>query len=319
MKVILDLDTGIDDALAIAYTLGQKKFDLIGITTLFGNVTVDLAVKNTLAILDILGFSFIPVYRGASHPWGTSGYETSEHLFQIHGYNGLGNVELQQSARKEEDLTAVDFLIQAAEKYGSDLILVTAGPLTNLAEALKKAPESIKKIGKIVTMGGAVTLRGNVTPHAEANIFNDVQAAAYCFNQRLPLTLVGLDVTLKTMITGADICSWLQSDNEASRAFVDFSNYYYTNEYGDATIGGALHDPLAVAIALHPEWLTQSIQLPLMVDISEVAYGRTSSNPDFLMEPNPWIQVALDVNTQKFVPHFITTLEKVLAESSLAK
>lgn len=315
MKVILDLDTGIDDALAIAYTLGHKNVDLIGITTLFGNVTVDLAIKNTLAVLEILGYGSIPVYRGASHPWGTDNYQTSEHLHQIHGYNGLGNVELKQPTKKEEALSAVDFLIKSAERYGSDLVLITAGPLTNLAEALKKAPESIRKIGKIVTMGGAVAIKGNVTPHAEANIFNDVQAAAYCFEQRLPLVLVGLDVTLKTMITGHDIHSWLKEGNEASRTFVAFSNYYYTNEYGDVAIGGALHDPLAVAIALNPKWLTQSVKLPLMVETSDVAYGRTSTNPQYLTTKYPWIDVALDVENEIFVAHFIATLEQVLVES----
>lgn len=313
MKIILDLDTGIDDALAIAYTLAQPKAELIGITTLFGNVTVDLAVKNSLNILDLLGHNEVPVFEGAAHPLEEKDYQTSDHLHLIHGFNGLGNVELGEPTRQKEQQTAVDFLIQSAEKYQDELILVTAGPMTNLALALQKAPDSMKKIGKIVSMAGAVTTAGNVTPHAEANIYNDVPAAHYCLTHDVKMLLVGLDVTLKTMITGKEINHWLVNNNRASQVFVDFSNYYYSNEYGDSAIGGALHDPLAVALALYPEWLTDSIMQNLTVEKENFAYGRTEADLSKLKQTQKSSEIAIDIATDEFIADFISSVERVLS------
>lgn len=120
--------------------------------------------------------------------------------------------------------------------------------MNNLADAIKKDKEAIEKIGKIVSMGSALTVPGNVSPYAEANIHRDSKSAQYVFASDIPMTLVGLDVTLKTMIKGTDISSWHPIGTKASEAMVEMANYYYTNEFDNAEIGGAMHDPLAVEI-----------------------------------------------------------------------
>lgn len=157
MKILLDLDTGIDDALALTYAIGLPDVELLGVTTTFGNVTVETAVKNTINILGLLGKSDIPVFEGAPHAWKADSYEPDEILHRIHGRNGIANVDLGEAKRQKADGNAVDFIIETAEKYGGQLTLITTGPMTNLANAIKKNRKAIEKIGKIVSMGGALT------------------------------------------------------------------------------------------------------------------------------------------------------------------
>lgn len=315
-KIILDLDTGVDDALAIAHTIGQESVELIGITTIFGNVTVDYATSNSLGILDLLGRSDVPVYEGCSHPWGSHNYVTSDNLKRVHGNNGIGNVDLGENSRSKEETSAIDFIIESANAFGEDLILLTAGPLTNLAEAIKKDEEAVKKIGKIVTMGCALTIPGNVTKFGEANIINDPVAAKYVFESDISMVIVGLDVTLKTMITGNDIKSWLSVGNRASKAMVDLATYYYSNEYNDEEIGGAMHDPLAVEVAVNPDIVTNMFPINLTVETEGPSRGRTIGNLDQLNSGKKTSQYCLDVNGDLFIEKFIQTVQKVLSNSN---
>lgn len=314
-KIILDLDTGVDDALAITYAVGQKDVELIGITTAFGNVTVQQAVKNSISILDLLGKKEVPVFEGAAHPWGSSSYEPSEHIKRIHGENGIGDVELGSPSRSQGELSAVDFLIQSANTFGDELILLTAGPLTNLADAIKKDKEAILKIGKIVTMGCALTVPGNITPFSEANIYNDAEAAKYVLESDVPIVLVGLDVTLKTMITGKDIKSWLEVGNLASQAIADIATYYYTNEYDDEEIGGAMHDPLAVEVAVNPAIVTNMLPINLTVETDGVSKGRTIGNLDLLNREEKSAQVCVDVDGEAFITKFTETVRSVVSKA----
>lgn len=313
MKMILDLDTGIDDALAIAYALGRPEIDLIGITTAFGNVTIDKAVKNSLSILELLGRSDIPVFEGAAHPSEKTSFMTTDHLHRIHGLNGIGNVVLDEAKNKKSPINAVDFLIDAATVHGNELTLVATGPMTNLAEALKKNRAAIEKIGKIVVMGSALTVQGNVSQFAEANIYNDPEAAKYVLESGLPLVLVGLDVTLKTMIEGSDIATWTEIDTAASRAFTEMASYYYTNESDEyEVVGGALHDPLAIEVAINPEIITATLPINLTVETEGVSAGRTIANMKLLNQKEKNIQVCVDVKGELFIKKFTQTVHEVL-------
>lgn len=314
MKLILDLDTGIDDALAIAYAAANKEVELIGITNCFGNVTVDIAVRNTLNVLDLIGREDVPVYRGAENAWAAEGYyKTSEHLYRIHGRNGIGNVDLGEAKREKADMTAVDFLIDAANKYGEDLTLVTTAPLTNLADAIKKDKQAIAKIGKIVTMGGALTVAGNVTRFAEANIQKDPDAAKFIFESGIPIILVGLDVTMKTLITGKDIKSWEKIQTKAAKALTDMSIYYYKNELDDEEIGGAMHDPLAVDAAIHPDVIKYMLPINLTVDTQGETKGRIIGDTDLLNVEKKNCFVCLDVDSEAFIKRFTQKIEKLIA------
>ena len=309
MKYILDVDTGCDDALAIAHALGRVGKDLIGITTTFGNTTVEQATRNTLDLLYLLR-SDIPVAAGADHPEGKDEWIVSPHLHMIHGVNGIGNVELERSSREVNALDAADFMIEAARKHPDDLSLVCVGPLTNLAEAIRRDREAIRKT-KIVIMGGALTIKGNVTPHAEANIYNDVEAARYVFASGVDVSLIGLDVTLQTMITGEDITSWEKIPTEAAEKICAIVSYYYSNEY-KKVVGGAMHDALAFEAAVDPDIISCWFDMNLTVDQDGETRGRTVSTKELLNIPEKTVHYALGVRKDLFLKRFIEAVEEVL-------
>ncbi|MGN1284766.1 MAG: nucleoside hydrolase, partial [Candidatus Limosilactobacillus intestinavium] len=201
-KMILDLDTGVDDALAIAYATAAPDVDLIGIVSSYGNNLIDICAQNSLKLLELLGQTDVPVYKGLSHSSTSDHFDVMQVSLDIHGNNGIGEVELPAPKRAVEDKSGVDFYIDAAHQYGKDLIIVPTGPMTNLAAALQKDPSIAKLIGNVTFMGGALTVEGNVTEAAEANIHQDAEAANVVLsNPDLPLTMVGLDVTLRTLLT----------------------------------------------------------------------------------------------------------------------
>lgn len=305
-KLILDVDTGIDDAFAILYALSQREqAELIGITTSFGNVVVQQATKNTLQVLELFEVD-IPVYQGAAASWGSQTYTVPDSFKRVHGQNGIGEYSLPTPRATPETLTAVDFLIDAANRYQEELIVVTLGPLTNLADALKKAPEAIQKIGKIVCMAGALTIPGNITPFAEVNVYNDAAAANYVL-EHLFVTIVGLDVTLQTMITKQDITRFDRTDKKGD-FLAALAEYYYQNEYAEQDYGGALHDPLAVAIALEEGFCTSALELNLTVEQSDETYGRMIGKLDELTLLPKRTRFCLQIDAMRFVAHFVESL-----------
>ena len=191
-KMILDLDTGVDDALAISYALGSPEVELIGITGTYGNVLVEQGVRNALAVTDLLGHPEVKVYQGLPHSSTTDHFEVLPISAFIHGDNGIGDVEIPDSSRSVETESAVDFIIDAVKTYGKDLVYVPTGPMTNIEAALKKAPEIKDEIGQIVLMGGALTVPGNCNACMEANISQDPEAADYLFRSGAPTTMIGL-------------------------------------------------------------------------------------------------------------------------------
>ena len=194
-KMILDLDTGVDDALAIAYALADPEVDLIGIVSSYGNNLLDVCAENSLKLLELLGHTDIPVFKGLPHSSTTDHFDVMQVSKDIHGNNGIGEVQLPAPSRSVEEESGVDFYIDAAHKYGKDLIIIPTGPMTNLAAALKKDPEIAHLIGNVTFMGGALTVEGNVTPVAEANINQDPKAANEVLTSDLPLTLPRLKLS----------------------------------------------------------------------------------------------------------------------------
>ena len=140
MKTILDLDTGIDDALALAYALGSPELELIGVTGTYGNVLMKDGVANNLALLDLFGRADVPVFHGEPHASAKDGFEVLEISAFIHGANGIGEVDLPASERAVDDRGAVDFLVDSVREHGDDLVIVATGPMTNLAAAIDRDP-----------------------------------------------------------------------------------------------------------------------------------------------------------------------------------
>lgn len=243
-KIILDLDTGIDDALALAYTLGSPELDLIGVTATYGNVLVETGVRNDLALLELFGRSDVPVFSGEPHALTKDGFEVLEISAFIHGKNGIGEAEVAEPVGVVQELSAVDFLIESVERYGDELIIVPTGAMTNIAAAMKKS-ETFARDAQIVFMGGALTVPGNVSQWAEANVNQDPEAADIMVRNAGDITMVGLDVTLQTLLTYAETATWRALGTPAGNFLADATDYYIKAYDTTAPhLGGCgLHDP----------------------------------------------------------------------------
>lgn len=255
-QIMIDTDTGIDDSLAILYALRSPNLHMEGITTCFGNNTSEQSADNCLRLIKLSGCDYeVPVAVGAN--------ESLEGVFEsapayIHGDNGIGNIELSKSSQQPVAEKAWDFIIRKAEELNGEMILITLGRLTNLARAFEKDPQLPSKIKKVVVMGGTLNEPGNVNPYAEANIYGDAKAADIVFRAGFRLNLVGLDVTMKTFITGQDVrnlCTYCLKDCRPIADYIrDALKFYF--EFHRATLGMAescvVHDPLAVLIAEDP-------------------------------------------------------------------
>ena len=316
-KMILDLDTGVDDALAIAYALADPEVDLIGIVSSYGNNLLDVCAENSLKLLELLGHTDIPVFKGLPHSCTTEHFDVMQVSKDIHGDNGIGDVELPAPSRALEEQSGVDFYIEAAHKYGKDLIIIPTGPMTNLAAALKKDPEIADLIGNVTFMGGALTVEGNVTPVAEANINQDPKAADEVMKSNLPLTMVGLDVTLRTLLTKNETKQWRELGTASGKAFADITDFYI-DAYYNLDIdkrGCALHDPLAVGVGIDPSFVS-TISLFMKVVYQEGPYyGRTIDDNAKLNDPNPNVKVAVNVDKERYLKAFMDHLNKLFKEN----
>lgn len=315
-KMILDLDTGIDDALAIAYALAAPECDLIGIVCSYGNVLVERAVQNSLDLLEMLGHPEVPVFCGLPHSSTTDSFSVMPISAQIHGVNGIGEVEVKKAERKVEEMSGVDFFIEAAHKYQGRLLIVPTGPLTNLAAAIRKDPEIVDLIGHVTLMGGALTVPGNVTPVTEANINQDPEAADEVFRSRLPLTMIGLDVTTRTLLTKEDTQRWRELGTVAGEKYADITDYYIdAYKVTSPHLGGcALHDPLAVAAAVDPS-LVDTIRLNMKVDTEGAYAGRTIGDETRINDEARHTQAAVNVDKQRFVDTFMRYLTDLFAKN----
>ncbi|MER0090098.1 nucleoside hydrolase [Corynebacterium sp. KPL2680] len=306
MKAILDLDTGIDDALALAYALAHPDLELIGVTCTYGNVTVPLAVRNTLALLDLLDRSDIPVFAGRS----PDGFQPSEISSFIHGQNGVGEVALSPSGKTEDTQPATDFLLQAVRDYGDDLVIIPTGPSTTIAQAML-ADTTFAANAHIVMMGGALTVPGNVSAWAEANISQDPDATDYLFRHSQDVTMVGLDVTLRTLLTEKETARWRETGTTAGEVFANMVDYYIRAYATTAPhLGGCgLHDPLAVAVAADPS-LVEVIEINMKTDTQGPTRGRTIADETRLSQ-EPTAKVAVGVDNERFVHEFVDYLEEL--------
>lgn len=308
-KLILDLDTGIDDTLAIAYALGSPEVELIGITGTYGNVLMEQGVRNALAVADLLGHPEVKVYKGLPHSSTTDSFEVLPISAFIHGDNGIGDVEIPDSDREAESEPAVDFIIDAVKTYGKDLIYVPTGPMTNIAAALDKAPEIKDEIGHVVLMGGALTVPGNVNACSEANISQDPDAADKLFRSGTPTTMIGLDVTLQTLLTYKETQRWRELGTKAGAFLADMTDFYIkAYETTAPHLGGCgLHDPLAVGVAVDPT-LVETLKINMKVDVEGATRGRTIGDENRLNDPNKTMEVAVGVDVSRFLDEFMTRI-----------
>ncbi|CAB0803152.1 nucleoside hydrolase [Corynebacterium diphtheriae] len=315
-KIILDLDTGIDDALALAYTLGSPELDLIGVTATYGNVLVETGVRNDLALLELFGRSDVPVFSGEPHALTKDGFEVLEISAFIHGKNGIGEAEVAEPVGVVQELSAVDFLIESVERYEDELIIVPTGAMTNIAAAMKKS-ETFARDAQIVFMGGALTVPGNVSQWAEANVNQDPEAADIMVRNAGDITMVGLDVTLQTLLTYAETATWRALGTPAGNFLADATDYYIKAYDTTAPhLGGCgLHDPLAVGVAIDPSLVTL-LPINLKVDTEGPTRGRTIGDEVRLNDPHKNCKVAVGVDVDRFLKEFMERITRVAQGSN---
>ncbi|REK77513.1 nucleoside hydrolase [Paenibacillus paeoniae] len=304
--IILDVDTGIDDMMAIAYAAHSPEVKLIGVTTLFGNVTVEEATRNSLYVLELLGREDVPVYAGAEEPLSGNKDAYAKH---VHGEDGLGGAMRDALPKGQAaSLTAPQFMVEQARSMPGQLTIISVGPMTNLAKAIRSDPEFVRVVGQVIIMGGAVTVPGNVTPYAEANIHSDPEAAEFVFGSGLPIKLVGLDVTMKTLLPRTRLQEWRDQGSKLSHFLADATDFYIdAYETFSPGIGGcALHDPLAVGIVIDPTFC-RTESLPVRVDTEGMhTVGRTYADRNALPNERPSIEVCLEVDADRFLAHFLS-------------
>lgn len=320
-KILYSCDTGIDDALALAYLVAQKECEVVGITVSYGMGHVGNVYRNTKAVLKLFDREDIPVIMGSDTPLSKipNDYKGGS---RFHGIEGMGGVlgpsspEDYAGARPEE---ATDFILSMIEKYGSELYWVTSGPLTDIARVLNKDSVTARKVGAVYVMGGAVASPGNAGPYTEAlveaNVRLDIPAAAQVLDSRLPVVLVGLDVTRKTLFSYQDHERWHEIGTKSALFLYEALKHYLGayQKFHPYLNGCGLHDPLAAVAAVHPEILT-TIPMHLMCFTEGPQAGKTTENVLRCNDRNFEMKAALFVDVEAFEREFFGNVEKLLRE-----
>lgn len=250
-KLIIDCDPGQDDAINLFMALADDKFDILGITTVAGNVGLHKVTRNARLICELSGRNRMMIFEGAGKPLK---YPLATAEF-IHGREGLDGIDIYEPALPIVSMSATEFIIDALTSYPKDTVtLVVTGPMTNVALAMQKAPEIIPRIKEIVLMGGAFREGGNITPSAEFNIYVDPHAAQIVFDAPVPKIVFGLDVTYQ-VLTSPDVIDRIGAiDNPAARAAHGIlQSYERTDTLRFSDQVAPLHDPCTMAYLLKPE------------------------------------------------------------------
>ncbi|CAM3910364.1 nucleoside hydrolase [Streptomyces albus] len=268
--LLMDCDTGIDDAVALLYLCQTPGVDLCAVTTVAGNTSAERAARNTLQVLEAAGRTRIPVAAGAG---ATLRGDVHPEAGFVHGDGGLGGVELPEPAAAPDPRHAADLIIDTARRAPGGLDILATAPLTNLALALRKEPRLPEMIGRVTVMGGAVHHPGNISPVAEANIGHDPEAAALVLAADWDLTLVPLDVTMRENLTEEHRLRLLDNGSPVSRLAGEILDFYFTfhEETALPFRGSACHDPLAAGIAVGEVTPTLAPRLHVTVDTADGA------------------------------------------------
>lgn len=309
--MILDVDTGVDDAFAVLFAAMHPSIKLLGITCVDGNTNVDQVVANTLKVLDAAGAGDIPVARGAVRPL----LGESKYAEYVHGADGMGDLGITPSQRTVDKRSAVELLRDLIEQSDEPVTLVPLAPLTNIALFLRAFPETAKKLHRIVLMGGSASA-GNATAAAEFNIWHDPEAAAIVFQSGVPITMYGLDVFMRPGVTHAEADRLILSQAPAAQ-FGGALIQAFIERLGVSPI--TLGDYGAVATAIHPEFFTTEM-FDVVVDTSSgPARGQTicDRRDSFLKELEPLsltdsakVRVVMDLDVEAVRQLWLKTIDK---------
>ena len=273
--IIIDCDPGQDDAICLLLAMSSPdELDILGVTTVAGNVPLALTERNARQVRDIAGRRDVPVYAGCSKPM-VRDLITAEH---VHGKTGIDGIDIVEPKQPLEKQHAVDFIVDTLSGADNDSItLVPMGPLTNIGQAFTKDPSILRNVEQIILMGGAMREGGNISPSAEFNILVDPHAADIVFRCGRPITVMGLDVTHQVLATPERRDRIRAIDNEAARAtagMLDYFNRHDTVKYG--SMGAPLHDPCTIAFLLKPDLFEGEFCNISIETESELTMGNTA-------------------------------------------
>ncbi len=307
-KIILDCDPGHDDAIAMLLAWGNPDIELVGVTTVMGNQTIEKVTRNALAVARIAGITGVPFARGAHRPLVRQ-IEVAE---SIHGASGLDGPELPEPTLQLDPRHAVDFIIDTimAADIG-EITLVPTGALTNIAMAVRKEPRIVERVKQVVLMGGGVNV-GNWSATSEFNIVIDPEAAHIVFNESWPLTMVGLDLTHDALATPAVVAAIAAVDTAPSR-FVGELLQFFGETYRDQQgfEHPPVHDPCAVAFVIDPT-VMQVTRVPLDVELTgTLTLGMTVADFRAPAPDDCTTQVAAKLDHAKFWALVVDALERI--------
>jgi inosine-uridine nucleoside N-ribohydrolase len=300
--ILLDCDPGHDDAIALLLALASPELELLGVTTVAGNQTLEKTTANAIRVLDFVGRDDVPVAAGAAAPLVREPFVAA----YVHGETGLDGPDLPPPRRERLQQHAVDFLAEQIRARKRAVTLVPTGPLTNIALLLALHPDARPE--RIVLMGGAIA-EGNVTPAAEFNIWADPEAAARVFASGIDLTMVGLDVTHKALFRQAHEQRLKGRVGEMVRALLQFYGAFHRQQYG--WDGSPIHDAVAVTHVARPG-LLETLVRGVKVDTGpELSRGRTYVDVWRRMGWEPNAHVAVDIDSDAFLDFLLDRLNSL--------
>jgi purine nucleosidase len=315
LKVIIDTDTGIDDAMGVVYGLLAPELDVLAVTTIFGNVDVEKTTRNSATILEVLGRTGVPLAKGAS-----KGLLGVPHFNpEVHGEDGVGNANFPEPAVKPVGAHAAQLIIDIVRRHPGEVTLVGLGPLTNIALAASLDPELPALVERVVWMGGAVGVPGNVSPVAEADAAHDPESAAIVLAADWPVTVIGLDVTDNTLLRQRDLDVIRRSSSAAAdyvAKIVPFYMDFYSPLLGERAC--AMHSPLTVAAVAHPDLIVSAADIPMTVELAgSQTRGMTVADrrPGQDSDARSWLKAkrvhyATDVDRERFLELFISCITR---------
>jgi inosine-uridine nucleoside N-ribohydrolase len=293
-KVIIDTDPGVDDALAIVFAFESQQLEVIGLTTVFGNVETNLATLNALRLVEIMGKD-VPVVEGASHPLYMKKLPPPA---DVHGKDGLGEINLALPKTDPIKGSAAEFIVKTVMDNPGEVTLIVLGPMTNIALALALEPKLAKNVKHVVAMGGVLQVMGNVSPVASANILGDPHAADIVLGTDWNMTLVPADITRQVLVTD----SWWDSVVEKGGTHVEFlfdSSRFYRSFYQSVgySNGYPNHDSTAVAYVLDPGLFKTDKRAVRVVTDGMTIGDVVAAEKRHYSRPGPWFGVPLSTVT----------------------
>ncbi|GAB4833401.1 Uridine nucleosidase 1 [Ancistrocladus abbreviatus] len=313
-KLIIDTDPGIDDSMTILMAFQTQEVEVIGLTTIFGNASTEGSSRNALLLCEIAGCPDVPVAEGSHEPLKGGKPRIADF---VHGSDGLGNLHLSSPKRKKIEKNAAEFLVDKVSEYPGEVSILALGPLTNLALAIKKDSSFASKVKRVVVLGGAFSVMGNVNPAAEANIYGDPEAADIVFTSGANIAIVGINITTQVKYTDDDLHELRQSKGRHAQLITDMCKCYRDwHVKSEGVYGIFLHDPVSFVALVRPDLFTYKKGV-VRVETQGICVGHTLMDQGLKIwnSSNPWtgyspVSVAWTVNVEEVLRYIKKQLMK---------